>query len=80
MKWSKEFGVRIWNTMMLVASVTVLYSLAFYQLTVLSPTLHNAIQLGNYLAGGATPKSACVSVSRAVIKCVALRCVFVCGY
>ena len=45
--------VRIWNIMMLVATVTVLYSLAFYQLTVLSPTLHNAIQLGNYLARGA---------------------------
>ena len=33
--------VRIWNIMMLVATVTVLYSLAFYQFNVLSPTLHD---------------------------------------
>ena len=75
--WEYEMLQRVWSQNMEYkdagyVTVTVLCSLAFYQLTVLSPTLHNTIQLGNYLAGGAwrddySPCSQLVSVCLALL-------------
>ena len=52
--WEYEMLRRVWSQNMEYKDAgCCVYSLAFYQLTVLSPTLHDTIQLGNYLAGGA---------------------------